>query len=504
MLIMFPFEQRVLIVLGVVQSIATAATAPYTDNFDAYPAGNTTPANFTEFTDGDWSVSNDGANGVYSSVIVADGTTKTSAASIGLTNVPGQNFTVSTSVKVDFYDAPTAGRQNSVAVVALGSDPSLDAGTNYKLVYLLHDTLSGGELDLVKSSGSTDSYLSYPSWGSRPSQGDTYTFTLHGSYIDGTLYLVGTVSNGQRTVTIRGSDANPLTGSYFGYWDLAAAVAPFEATFTSAAFDDFAVRFESFPPRLANLSARMNVGTGDSVGIGGFIVSGNAEKLLLLRAIGPSLSLYTELSPILEDPVLELHASNGALLATNDNWKDTQQDAIQATGMQPPDDRESALLVTLDPGSYTAILRGKGETTGIGLVEAYDLPSSGDSRLANLSARGMVGTGDNVMIGGLIARGDALAHVLLRALGPSLQSSGIPNSLSDPTLELHDQYGTLIGTNDNWRESQESEIQSSGLAPTSDEESAMIVNLLPESYTAIVHGNNNTTGIALFESYQLK
>jgi hypothetical protein len=258
--------------------------------------------------------------------------------------------------------------------------------------------------------------------------------------------------------------------------------------------------FESgatIPMTLANISTRLLVETGDDVLIGGFIVTGTHSKAVLLRAIGPSLSLDGKLA----DPVLELHDSKGTIISSNDNWQtNTNKQAIIDTGIPPTDLLESALLITLDPGVYTAVVRGANNGTGIAVVEAYDLDQTTDARLANISTRGLVQSGDNVMIGGFIILGSEDEDVLMRAIGPSLPVSG---NLADPTLELHDAQGSILATNDNWRDTQEAEIEATGIPPTNDAESAIVSTLAPGGYTAIVRGVGNTTGIALVEAYGL-
>ena len=241
------------------------------------------------------------------------------------------------------------------------------------------------------------------------------------------------------------------------------------------------------PAALLNISTRMQVLTGDNVLIGGFIVTGNAPKQVIVRAIGPALTDFG-VPGALMNPILELNGPNG--VTTNDDWKDTQQPEIMATGLQPTKDVESAILQTLDPGAYTAIVRGVGGTTGVGLVEAYNLDAASDSKLANISTRGFIDTGDNVMIGGFIIGPDDLgdATVLVRAIGPSLENFGVANALQEPTLDLFDGNGTLLLTNDNWMDSQETEIEATGLAPTDDRESAILATLPPGGYTAIVRG----------------
>jgi uncharacterized protein (DUF1800 family) len=253
---------------------------------------------------------------------------------------------------------------------------------------------------------------------------------------------------------------------------------------------------------VVNISTRMVVETGDNVLIGGFIVYGTGQKTVAVRAIGPSLPLQGTLS----DPVLELHDGSGALVATNDNWRSSQQTAIIAAGLAPSDDRESALIATVGTGNYTVIVRGANNGTGVALVEVYDLdPGTPTSRLANISTRGHILAGDNVMIGGFIIRGDDPKRVIIRDRGPSLNLSGAPlaGRLMDPTLELHDGGGALMVANDNWRSSQQAEIDASTLAPTDDREPAIVATLAPGSYTAVARGANNTTGIALIEMYDL-
>ncbi|MBA3607518.1 MAG: hypothetical protein H0W43_03250 [Chthoniobacterales bacterium] len=257
------------------------------------------------------------------------------------------------------------------------------------------------------------------------------------------------------------------------------------------------------PAKPLNISTRMEVRTDDQVLIGGFIITGNEAKNVVLRAIGPSLGAFGIANP-LANPVLELHGSDGALITLNDDWKDDQQSEIEASGFQPNDDFESAILATLDPGSYTAIVTGKDGGTGVGLVEGYDLDAAADAQLANISTRGFVETGSNVMIGGFILGGEAgEANVLIRAIGPSLTQFGVADALADPTLALHDGNGALLSSNDNWKESQQSEIEATGLAPGDDLESAVLATLPPGAYTAIVAGKNGLTGVGLVEVYRL-
>ena len=251
------------------------------------------------------------------------------------------------------------------------------------------------------------------------------------------------------------------------------------------------------PSTLANISTRLQVETGDNVLIGGFIITGTDAKKVLLRAIGPSLPL----DGFLADPLLELHDKDGNVITTNDNWETNlnQQDII-ATGLSPNNPFESALLMTLEPDAYTAIVRGVRDTTGVALVEAYDLDATVDSQLGNISSRGLVQTGDDVMIGGFIIVGTDPRAVLILAIGPSLPVTG---KLADPTLELHDKDGALIASNDNWRTDQEADIEATGLPPANDLEAAILQTLVPDLYTAIVRGAGGTTGVALVEIFAL-
>ncbi len=275
------------------------------------------------------------------------------------------------------------------------------------------------------------------------------------------------------------------------------------------------IGYDLVPPptgQLLNISTRMEVLQGDEVLIGGFIVTGSDPKKVIVRGIGPSLPVNGPLA----DPTLELHQGN-ATLATNDNWKindqtgQSQEAEIQATTIPPKNDLESAIVATLNPGSYTAVLAGKNGGTGIGLVEVYDLAQGANSKLANISSRGFVDAGDNVMIGGLIAGGPSggSVRVLVRAIGPSLTNSGVAGALGDPTLELHDGNGTTIASNDNWKtrpdgSSQQTEIEGTGIPPSNDLESALVRLLSPGNYTAVVRGVNGTTGVGLVEAYNLQ
>jgi uncharacterized protein (DUF1800 family) len=246
----------------------------------------------------------------------------------------------------------------------------------------------------------------------------------------------------------------------------------------------------------------MVVQTGENVLIGGFIIYGPGQKRIAVRALGPSVPVAGNLS----DPIVELHDASGATIASNDNWRSTQETEITAAGLAPASDLESALIATINPGAYTVVVQGVNNATGVGLMEIYDLdPDGTPARLANLSTRGNVLTGDNVMIGGFIVRGDTGKRMLIRARGPSLFLNGTPiaGRLLDPNMELRDANGALIKANDNWRTDQQAEIAASSIAPVDDLEPAIIWTLAPGNYTSIVRGTNNTTGVALVEMYDL-
>lgn len=248
----------------------------------------------------------------------------------------------------------------------------------------------------------------------------------------------------------------------------------------------------------ANISTRLKVETGDNALIGGFIVTGTGTKRIIVRAIGPSVPLAGTLG----NPTLELYDGAGQLIASNDNWQDApnKQEIIDST-LAPSNPLESAILTTVAPGNHTAIVRGAGDSTGVGLVEVYDLEAGSDSRLANIATRGFVQTDPNVLIGGLIVDGQIPRETIVRAIGPSLARQ---DALADPFLELHNANGVVLSSNDNWGTSPDvSEITAANLAPTHESESAVFRTLLPGNYTAIVRGQNASTGIALVEAYAL-
>ncbi|MEY2577182.1 MAG: hypothetical protein QOI49_6 [Verrucomicrobiota bacterium] len=270
------------------------------------------------------------------------------------------------------------------------------------------------------------------------------------------------------------------------------------------------VQVATRPQQLLNIATRARVQADPNALIGGFIVTGSAPKNVVIRALGPSLG-SSGLANFLPDPVLELHDSTGHLLTSNDDWQQAANATAIPVSLQPAQSAESVILTSLAPGaSYTAIVRGKGASSGIALVEVYDLNPDDGSILGNISTRGFVGAANDVMIGGVIV-GDGTANsiVMVRALGPSLSQAGVANVLADPTLELHDGNGSTIASNDNWKTrsdgtSQQAEIEATKIPPSNDLESAVVMTLPAGNYTAILSGKTGATGVALIEAYNLQ
>lgn len=305
--------------------------------------------------------------------------------------------------------------------------------------------------------------------GYRPQVGDVFTFIAPNS--------------------VSGSFSSVLVNGAAGKLDYSSGAITFTVT--------------QVPDILLNISTRINVLQGDRTLIAGFIVTGTESKKVIIRALGPTLAV----SGAMADPTLELYDAANNKIAANDNWKDSQRADIEATGIPPKNDAESAIVQTLAPGAYTTILRGKNDSTGVGLAELYDLAQGAKGKASNISTRGFVDTGDNVLIGGFIVGGGGgggdTAKVVIRAIGPSLSKAGVNGALDDPTLELKDANGSSLATNDNWKENQAA-IEATKIPPSDDRESALVKALGPGAYTAIVRGKNNTTGVALVEVYNIQ
>ncbi len=253
-----------------------------------------------------------------------------------------------------------------------------------------------------------------------------------------------------------------------------------------------------------NLSTRMFVETGDRVGIAGFIITGSAPKQVLLRVLGPSMA--HGFRDVLDDPVLELHGPAGFATITNDNWRDTQEEEIEATGIPPGHDVESAIVATLAPGAYTAVLRGNNQSTGSAVVEIYDLSHAVPAKLANISTRAFVGTDEDIVIAGFILGGNSGDdRIIVRGIGPSLAALGVPDALANPTLDLRDTNGAQVVFNNDWQDdpAQAAELTAAGLAPTHQLESGLALTLPPGLYTALLGGLNGGIGVGLVEVYDL-
>ncbi|MGI8890908.1 MAG: hypothetical protein ACR2G0_09030 [Chthoniobacterales bacterium] len=447
---------------------------------------------------------------------------------------------------VEVSAKPLAGPVNS-AVRNLTNDRNLDSlntawfvSNSSPATSFVQEEISGGPTNtfLTGLDLRDITFASYP-------QGSAYdtAFVSSGS---GTIYGISTMDDGMGGLTnteftfqtglgdLHGLVLRPSVFSPDGMGELFAADTAGGKTFTvtaqpSAVVTTFAtggqpnyMAFETIlPAKLQNISTRGQVLTGDNVLIVGFIVAGaeGSTRQVVIRGIGPSLSNTTPpLAGALADPILELYKPDGTVV-TNDSWMDnssadqmviTDRGLDQFSGQQISD-AEPVLVQTLEPGLYTAILRGVNDTTGIGMVEVYDLDSTMLSdlnvpvELANISTRGTVGQGDDVLIAGFFIGPSDAGRVLIRAIGPELSVSGVSGVLSDPTLELHDQNGTLIASNDNWADTAEGEISASGLSPTDTSEAAILTNLPANSlpYTAIVGSKDGSSGVALVEVYHL-
>lgn len=252
--------------------------------------------------------------------------------------------------------------------------------------------------------------------------------------------------------------------------------------------------------RLANISTRADVQTGDRVLVGGFILGGEVPTTILVRGLGPSLGA-AGVDGAVSDPMVELYDSTGTMILANDNWS-TNTEPLP-NGTTPSSPLESAFVATLPPGNYTAVLHGVGASSGVALIELYSLDST-TSQIKNISTRSEVGTGDKVMIGGVIIDGMEPTRVIVRALGPSLAAAGVSGALPNPVLELHNSNGSLLFQNDDWRDAQEAQIIATGVPPTDEREAAIVATLAPGNYTAIVRGKANSTGVALIEVYNLE
>jgi hypothetical protein len=437
--------------------------------------------------------------GIY---LIASTNTTIGGATTALANVIAGNG--GAGVGVDSTFGPVTGvsvRSNSIFSnsglgidlgvngVTLNDTGDADTGGNNLQNYPLINTVtvSPGSANIVgslNSAASTTFRLEFFSNSKRDSSGFGEGRTMLGAT------NVTTDSSGNASFNVTFALPNPAELAIAG-----------TATDPSGNTSEFS---PTFVTRLLNIATRMRVLTNENVLIAGFIVTGTGPKKIIVRGLGPSVPVNGTLA----NPTLQLSGPNVSI--SNDDWKDSQETEITATGLPPSNNLESAIVASLDPGNYTAVLAGKNGSTGIGLVEVYDLDESAGSNLGNISTRGFVDTGDNVMIGGIIIGPSTTGatEVLLRAIGPTLTNFGIQGALQDPVLELHDGSGTTIATNDNWKirsdgGSQQAEIQAT-IPPTDDRESALLRTLAPGNYTAIVRGKTDSTGVALVEAYNLQ
>ncbi len=318
-------------------------------------------------------------------------------------------------------------------------------------------------------------------------------------------FVFSATSNNSGVASVSVSEGNLLVaGNQIGSAQISVTATDLDGVAVSHSFN---VNITAAPGRLRNISTRVNFPTGNEVLIGGFIVGTGGAKRLAVRAIGPSLALANPLA----NPTLEFRDANENLIASNDNWGDSpDRQLLTDLGLAPSAANESALIVVVPASaniaSYTAIVRSNGNTSGVGLVEVYDLDSTAGSTLLNLSTRGAVGTGDNVMIGGLITGGTDPRRLLVRAIGPSLAQFNVAGPLPDPTLELRNAQGTIVDSNNDWQSHPNaSEIQGYGVAPEDTRESALITTVASGAYTAVVAGTGGQpTGVALVEVFQVQ
>lgn len=424
----------------------------------------------------------------------------------------------------------TSAQSGGLISIAFPGVPTVPAGTGELVMEVFTpDGQAAGNLFFVGSNAEPEtgpSYLSAPDCGiTTPTQMAALGFpNMHivfkvDRYCEGTPSPTATVPP---TVTPTPSDCNP---PFCTATPTATATVPATATPTVTPTATPTPSEGPCPggsctptptptpaPRSLNLSTRMLVQTGDNVGIGGFIITGTAQKQILVRAIGPSLGQFG-VPDFLADPTMELHGPGGFTTLINDNWRDTQEAEIISTGIPPTNDLESAILATVDPGNYTAVVRGKNDGTGVGLVEVYDLGAA-TSQLANLSTRVFCGTADDVVIAGFILGEGSTAHIVIRGIGPSLINVGILNPLPDPTLELRDINGTLLAANDNCGmpfaprdKSNDGPIPLNSCRGTycpGPLEACIDGPLQPGTYTAILAGKDGATGVALVEIYNVQ
>ena len=464
------------------------------DTVSATPTITCTPASGSEFTLG------------------------TTAVTCSATDEAGNAATATFNVKVVDTKAPTVEKPSDVTAEATSPEGAVVTFATPKVT----DTADANASTTCNpASGSTFALGSTPvTCTATDSSGNTASATFTVTVRDTTAPTITmpadiVVYNDQGeegarvTFTVTATDivdqsvtptVDPASGSFFPIGTTTVGATAADAAGNQATPKTFKVTVRR--SEMANISTRAPVGTGENVLIGGFIIDGTEPRRVVVRAIGPSMDA-NGVAGTLQDPTLELFAPDGTTVF-NDNWGDTQSVELTDSGLAPTDPREAAILATLAPGAYTAVIRGVADSTGIAIVEAYALADTSTSLLANISTRGTVGEGDAVLIGGLIVRGNEPATVVVRAVGPSLTQHGIVGALADPALELRDANGDLLAANNDWTDTQQALVEASGLAPTEPSESAIVQTLPAGNYTAIVYGNGSTAGVALVEIYNLR
>jgi hypothetical protein len=499
---------KCLLLIIVWASLAIAARAgavvvPYAEDFEGYPIG-TNPTGWVTTGGGYggvyqfWGIASDGVNQVYRGL--SSGDFAYGSAEVPVRHLGTANFRVSTDLMVGPVQGPLV-FDCSVGLGVLGS--GLDfSGSGY---YLGYETgASGpnlrraGEIFLRKGSTSIGGIP----WGDPlvpVTAGKSYTLTLEGIYSSAGLTFVGRITDGTKTISFSSLDKTPASGGYAGY-HVAASGMINHAVGSGAAFDNFSVKFPKLG-FLKSISTRTSIVPGHhKAALDGFIITGSEPKKVLIRARGPSLSD----GDALPDPILEIYDhSSGAVVATNDNWRTNENTAeIQATGLAPTKGAEAALLLTLNPGTYAAVERGANGSSGLGVLEIFDLSGSDASKLANISSGGFIDGGPDSLATGFRVGGGLSQRVLLRAIAPSLR---MPGTIPDPTLELRDENGSISEANDNWRSrSNGAEIIATGIPPQDDRESALVTWLPPGSYTATMRDATGESGLGLVEVYALE
>jgi hypothetical protein len=371
--------------------------------------------------------------------------------------------------------------------------------------------VSAGVLSTGSMAGGTGTGLAVSMSGTAPGTGydqlrvtGTVNVTNMSLFLDLGMPVQYAPPPGQVFTIIDNDGTDPVVGRFLGMPN-GATVQPiggtqFRLSYIGGDGNDVTLTAMSGTPRLVNISTRTQILTGDDVLIGGFIIGGNSPKNVVVRARGPSLAAQGIVGA-LQDPILQIFSGQTPIMA-NDDWQAAANAAtIQASDLAPPDPRESAILMTLNPGAYTAIVAGVQGSTGVGMIEVFEADQP-EVSLVNIATRGKVGSGDNVLIAGFIIQGSGPQQVVVRARGPSLAAQGVPGVLANPQLQLF-AGPTPIASNDNWQQATNAaDIQSSGFAPSDPNESAILVTLNPGAYTAIVSGVAGTTGVAIVEVFK--